>query len=228
MQNEKNPTQTVKPKGKESSSFFGDVVVSTSASGGTLTIPEFPSPNPPLADGVAEMDVLSGRNKLNRRHTGNRYYQRLIARFLCFFEGARDKGDQNEVVNEVMEAIRQSGGRFLKWNTEKNQWIELTIERVNEKVSHALRDALYCKTGQRMNRHLRARQAGAPQGGISNPLSITASSSAILPRTDFSVSELSENETDSFCKCDLSCNNEEESDGDSDFIEHINSVLGPM
>jgi len=91
-------------------------------------------------------DVLSGRNATIWSHEGNRCFQRVVAHMLGAVN-ATDKVSRNQIVSQVIAAIHQRGGRFLKKNATTNQWEELPIEKVRAKVSHALRDRLDGETG---------------------------------------------------------------------------------
>jgi hypothetical protein len=167
------------------------------------------------------MDVLLGRNSTTWSHEGNRCFQRVIALLLDEYQEATDKASRNYTVSQVIAVIRQSGGRFKKKNPQTNQWEELSIDKVRNKVSHALRDGLDGKTGKRKHRKVRAQKRSQSSCPPSTPSSGVFSREEVV--SDGSSSTASSTNT----SCDFGFVDDDKKDEDSEFLQLINAVLGP-
>jgi len=83
-------------------------------------------------------DVLFGRGKIAKTHTGN-----LRALHLCEMNYPRyesaitGKYGKTEVAEQIVRIIHESGGRFLK--PENGGWVEVEDEAAREKISHFFR-----------------------------------------------------------------------------------------
>jgi len=83
-------------------------------------------------------DVLFGRGKIAKSHTGN-----LRALHLCEMNYPRyessitGKYGKTDVAEQIVSIIHESGGRFLK--PETDGWVEVDDEAAREKISHFFR-----------------------------------------------------------------------------------------
>lgn len=84
-------------------------------------------------------DVLFGRGKIAKTHTGN-----LRALLLCEMNYPRyesaitGKYGKTEVAEQIVRIIHDSGGRFLKPD-ENSGWVEVNNEEAREKIAHFFR-----------------------------------------------------------------------------------------
>ena len=81
-------------------------------------------------------DVLFGKFKLARDHTGTRRCQCLIEIYRNQYEKA-DRREKTRMADEIVGIIRKSHGRFLK--REKGVWVQVKHAVAREKVSHFFR-----------------------------------------------------------------------------------------
>lgn len=89
---------------------------------------------------ATQLDVLCGRDKVSFNHAGNRRFRQLISSHLHLYNAAPTRKKKTKVVISVVEKIRASGGRFLKYNKSTSEWYEASEKTCREKVGHALRD----------------------------------------------------------------------------------------
>lgn len=81
-------------------------------------------------------DVLFGRGKNTREHTGNLRALHLCEMVRPQYEAA-GKFEKTAIAERIVHAIRESHGRFLKW--EEDGWVEVDTEAAREKISHFFR-----------------------------------------------------------------------------------------
>ncbi len=81
-------------------------------------------------------DVLFGRGKNTREHTGNLRALHLCEMVRPQYEAA-SKFEKTAIAERIVHAIRDSHGRFLKW--EEDGWVEVDTETAREKISHFFR-----------------------------------------------------------------------------------------
>lgn len=89
-------------------------------------------------------DVLFGRGKSSREHTGNFRAMHLVEMHRHDYEKA-GKLEKTEIAERIVGMIQESYGRFLKW--EANGWVEVDHAAAREKVSHFFRQ-LRCTPSQ--------------------------------------------------------------------------------
>lgn len=83
-------------------------------------------------------DVIIGKTSQARMHTGNRRAIHLCDMYFEKYENA-SKFHKTEVAETIVSIIRQSGGRFIRWEDDEG-WIEEKDELVaRKKISHFLR-----------------------------------------------------------------------------------------
>lgn len=92
-----------------------------------------------------KFDVLFGKDKRALNHSGNRRCQVLINYLRPRYERS-NRRQKTAVADEVLQSIKLSGGRFLRWekhsignNHTKGAWVEVKTSVAREKVSHWFR-----------------------------------------------------------------------------------------
>ena len=93
-------------------------------------------------------DVLFGRGKTTREHTGNLRCVHLVEMHQDKYEAA-NKYAKTEIAERIVSMIYDSYGRFLKWDNRGGGWIEVDREAAREKISHFFR-------------HLRSKKVATP------------------------------------------------------------------
>lgn len=93
-------------------------------------------------DTPQDFDILLGRGKTSFNHVGNRRFRVFIGLHLRRYMDASSRMEKTLVVNGVVEAIQEAGGRFLKQDSKTEKWFQVTPKMAREKVGHALRDAV--------------------------------------------------------------------------------------
>jgi hypothetical protein len=81
-------------------------------------------------------DVLFGRGKGNRDHTGNMRANHLVE----MHQQKRDQANKYQktvIADRIVNIIHESHGRFLKW--EDDVWSEVDHDEAREKISHLFR-----------------------------------------------------------------------------------------
>mmetsp|Transcript_77760 Transcript_77760/g.116955 ORF Transcript_77760/g.116955 Transcript_77760/m.116955 type:complete len:513 (+) Transcript_77760:269-1807(+) len=81
-------------------------------------------------------DVLFGRGKNTREHTGNLRAAHLVDMYQHKYEHA-NKFQKTEIAERIVSIIHESYGRFLKW--ENDLWVEVEHDAAREKISHFFR-----------------------------------------------------------------------------------------
>mmetsp|Transcript_29760 Transcript_29760/g.45109 ORF Transcript_29760/g.45109 Transcript_29760/m.45109 type:complete len:551 (-) Transcript_29760:311-1963(-) len=105
-----------------------------------------------------DLDILLGRTKISFNHVGNRKFRVFIDKHLQRYMDAQSRMEKTLVVNSVVEAIQDGGGRFLKQDNKTKKWYKVSAKMAREKVGHALRDGV----GMQM-KSVRGNQQGATQ-----------------------------------------------------------------
>jgi len=83
-------------------------------------------------------DVLFGRGRDTRVHTGNMRAKHLVDERFEEYEAA-GKTRKTAIAGEVVAAIQKSHGRFLKWEGEGQGWSEVEWTVARAKVAHFFR-----------------------------------------------------------------------------------------
>lgn len=84
-------------------------------------------------------DVILGKSAQAREHTGNRRAIHLCHMNFETYEQA-GKFKKTEVAERIVSIIRESGGRFVKWEEDRGGWVEELDELVaRKKIGHFLR-----------------------------------------------------------------------------------------
>jgi len=95
-----------------------------------------------VVENPEDFDILLGRGKTSFNHVGNRRFRVFIEIHLQRYMDAQSRMEKTLVVNSVVEAIQDGGGRFLKQDTKTKKWHKVSAKMAREKVGHALRDGV--------------------------------------------------------------------------------------
>jgi hypothetical protein len=87
----------------------------------------------------SRFDVLFGKGKALREHTGNVRANHLVAMYRPKYEQA-DKYDKTEIAKRLVNVIHESGGRFLKFDENEGCWVTVGHGMAREKISHIFRN----------------------------------------------------------------------------------------
>jgi hypothetical protein len=83
-------------------------------------------------------DVLCGRSAFALNNVGNRRFRVTVSMALNKYLTTPTRTGKTKVIDSIVDTVRRSGGRFLKWRHAR--WVELDMKQAREKVGHALRD----------------------------------------------------------------------------------------
>jgi hypothetical protein len=84
-----------------------------------------------------KFDVLFGKSKQCRQHTGNLRCQVLIEMNMSRYEQAT-KVQKSLIADEIIAIVHESKGRFLKQH--KDKWVEVSQSVAKDKVAHFFRN----------------------------------------------------------------------------------------
>lgn len=104
-------------------------------------------------------DVICTKGRITRNHPGNMRYNSLIQQTKERYQACEFRGDKTRITHEIIEAVTQSGGRFLKFHPATRQWSELSPQLRREKVSHALRSSRRSSTSTSDSKQNKKRRA---------------------------------------------------------------------
>lgn len=82
-------------------------------------------------------DVLFGRGKVSKRHTGNLRALHLVNMWQKKYDEA-GKYEKTIISEKIVHIVRDSGGKFLRWEKDAG-WIQVHEDAAREKVSHWFR-----------------------------------------------------------------------------------------
>jgi hypothetical protein len=95
---------------------------------------------------VRDTDVLCGRGAPTNWHPGNQYFRRLVDRYQPVYLACK-RADKPEIAVQVVDKIRERGGRFLKRTKMPGVgpsghfcWQDIGEQRAYEKSCQALRE----------------------------------------------------------------------------------------
>jgi hypothetical protein len=95
------------------------------------------APDESIVSLVTDKDVLSGRGGGTNLHAGNRFYRQLILSNRSAYDDAA-KAMKPEIARQIVELIRNSGGRFLRKDRD-GAYRDIGETAAKEKTSQALR-----------------------------------------------------------------------------------------
>lgn len=119
----------------------------------------------PSATGFSETkdaDVLSGRGGGTNLHPGNRFFRQLIVSHSNAYDEAT-KSKKPLVARDVVQQIRQRGGRFLRKDSKDGLFYEIGDDLAREKASQAFRHRTFELRKQRGPHDETAIRETAPQ-----------------------------------------------------------------
>eukprot|EP00339_Tiarina_fusa_P019178 CAMPEP_0117077542 /NCGR_PEP_ID=MMETSP0472-20121206/54677_1 /TAXON_ID=693140 ORGANISM="Tiarina fusus, Strain LIS" /NCGR_SAMPLE_ID=MMETSP0472 /ASSEMBLY_ACC=CAM_ASM_000603 /LENGTH=202 /DNA_ID=CAMNT_0004803925 /DNA_START=159 /DNA_END=767 /DNA_ORIENTATION=- len=93
---------------------------------------------------ISSEDVLCGRGGATNNHVGNKKFRSIVAEYQEVYLQAKKK-EKAGIAKQIVERVRQNGGRFLKRDTANNTWVEVAPKKATEKTSQALREGLDVK-----------------------------------------------------------------------------------
>ena len=82
-------------------------------------------------------DILLGRDKLARSHTGNIRFHHITAIRQEEYDKATSKDERSVIAASIVLSIKEAGGRFLK--LDKASWVVVSDEAARDKVTNAFR-----------------------------------------------------------------------------------------
>ena len=97
-------------------------------------------------DGIQDVDVLCGRDKISHAHIGNKRFLTIIKNNREAYQNAPSRESKTRLSSQIVSTIRDRGGRFLKCDEATGEWNDVGDAAAREKVSHALRS---CKDPNR-------------------------------------------------------------------------------
>ena len=117
---------------------------------------------------LSPTDIMCGRHKRALNHAGNRRFRALIASYLPRYFEYPTRIDRAILALDIVEAVDDYRGYFLKQNKQTGVWTELSSKEKRDKVGHALRDAAAATTNNN------ASGAASSSGSVSSHASSTA------------------------------------------------------
>jgi hypothetical protein len=90
---------------------------------------------------INTVDVICGRDKITHSHCGNKRFRHIIEMNREAYQKAPRKEKKTKITIEIVNMIRECGGRFLKLDEPTGEWQGVSDHDAREKVSHALRSA---------------------------------------------------------------------------------------
>ena len=120
------------------------------------------------------LDIVCGKNKFAFNHEGNRRFRGIIARHLQEYMENQDRDLRTQLILQIVEKIRATGGRFVKYQhggaeSSEDHWVEIGDKEARNKVGHAIRDLA-------VTRQNSASKATARTSSPSSLLSVATSS----------------------------------------------------
>lgn len=88
-------------------------------------------------------DVICGRGNQCRDHHGNIFFRKVIEKNLANYLRAKTKSDKSNVVSQIVDAVRQEGGAFVRIEESNERWCLVSERALREKVGQSLRDVLH-------------------------------------------------------------------------------------
>eukprot|EP00934_Nitzschia_sp_Nitz4_P007783 Nitzschia sp. Nitz4//scaffold72_size95085//72946//73800//NITZ4_004767-RA/size95085-processed-gene-0.14-mRNA-1//1//CDS//3329557396//7773//frame0 len=87
-------------------------------------------------------DILCGRGRSYAKHQGNKQFSDIVKWNIPRYIQGRNRTDRRVIVGSIVEYIEQQGFRFIKVDTETQQYYQLDSDAVHEKTGHAIRDLI--------------------------------------------------------------------------------------
>jgi hypothetical protein len=87
-----------------------------------------------------EMDVLCEKGGRANNHMGNRVFLRLVQRNKSHYRQMIIRRDRDMLIQSILQAIQQSGGRFRRFDKDTSQWQTVDMLSAYRKIRQALRE----------------------------------------------------------------------------------------
>lgn len=96
---------------------------------------------PPSEIEITPFTVIVGRGKIPKENPGNKHLRKVAKTFLSQYAGAQDKRTKTQAVNNVLESLRSTNGKFVK-KSSSGSWEEASDTAAREKIGYVFRDLL--------------------------------------------------------------------------------------
>jgi len=93
-----------------------------------------------IDNAVRDVDVISGQGGRSNNHSGNRAYLAIVAKNRMRHGSTCSSYEKKAIAKDVIDQIRNRGGRFLKEDRNTGRWYVLSNKKTMDKVSQALRE----------------------------------------------------------------------------------------
>lgn len=110
--------------------------------------------------------VLCGRGKEYYNNVGNRRFRVLVSMHLNRYSAASSKALKSYIVSQVVDAVREAGGGFVRFDKKRNAYIEVGDAVAREKVGAVFRDCLH----EQYSSSSKAKAARARQSRLQQPV----------------------------------------------------------
>jgi len=84
-------------------------------------------------------DIIFGRGKYQRNHSGNKKLREYLESQLKRYDGA-DRCQKTDMTRKIVHDIHSNGGIFLKFRPDWQMWCEVSNKEAREKIAHMMRD----------------------------------------------------------------------------------------
>mmetsp|Transcript_6893 Transcript_6893/g.10284 ORF Transcript_6893/g.10284 Transcript_6893/m.10284 type:complete len:465 (-) Transcript_6893:251-1645(-) len=92
---------------------------------------------------IGDTDVLCGRRGVKNAHPGNLRYKDLVRQYQDSYAVAK-KQEKQMIAKLIVDTIKHNyGGRFLKFDSKANLWLDVGVKKACEKTSQTLRDQCF-------------------------------------------------------------------------------------
>jgi hypothetical protein len=129
------------------------------------------------------MNVLLGRGRHNVRHPGNAFFISLVKEKSEEYYNAK-KGDKRLIALEIKNKISEKGGRFDRYDSASQSWVEASSAFALNKISQALRYRI-CKPEEPYLQT--SSEARASSHAVSNRSSLLLSDREILRAVGYNL-----------------------------------------
>jgi len=87
-------------------------------------------------------DVLCGRGGKANNHPGNIRFRELVRRQKPVYSTVRFKREKGIISDNIISTIKRLDppGRFLRYDSKKDNWVEISITKMKRKTAQALRE----------------------------------------------------------------------------------------
>ena len=85
--------------------------------------------------------IVCTRNSSMHKNPGNKRYNAMIQEYRERYQACSQREEKTQITKTVIKEVEAYGGRFVKFCSESETWVEIDSDAKREKVSHALRIA---------------------------------------------------------------------------------------